>query len=335
MESYRKNNTILKKGIKYLAGFFGIIAILVVVSFADTNSNIVPGNTVPNSISGITIPDKLEFAGENVPVDYFDVKESLERELLVNSYWHSQTLLLIKRAKRYFGLIDPILKENNIPADFKYLALAESGFANVTSPSGAVGFWQFIPATAKEYGLEINNEIDERYHLEKSTQAACMFLKESYAVYGNWTMTAASYNCGRTGLNKQIQRQYATNYYDLLLNDETARYIFRILALKLVIGTPEKYGFNLTDEDLYQPIPFKEIKISEPIKDLALFAFDHGTNYKILKILNPWLRENYISNKEGKTYALKIPANGFRPHEKMLSSIEADSIGLLVDSTIK
>ena len=234
--------------------------------------------------------------------------------------------MLIKKSTRYFGLIEPILKKMNIPNDFKYLSLAESGFSNVTSPIGAVGFWQFIPATAKDYGLEVNDEVDERYHIEKSTKAACMFLKESYKVYKTWSMAAASYNAGRKALNKQIERQYTDYYYDILLNEETSRYIFRIIALKLILTNPKKYGYNLSPEDFYQPIPFTEISVNKEIKDLAQFAFDKGTNYKMLKVLNPWLRDNFLTNTNGKTYVIKIPATGFRTFAKKLNKEDVDSI---------
>jgi hypothetical protein len=323
MKRVRKYYEIMKNGLKYILGITAILAILIIVSSSKINTAV----TKTNTVSGIQIPDKIDFAGEQVPVNYFDVKEGLERELLVNSYWHSQTLLLIKRANRYLSLIEPILKKNNIPDDFKYLALAESGFANVRSPAGALGFWQFMPTTGKQYGLEINKEIDERYNLEKSTEAACRLLSDSYKDFGNWTMVAASYNCGRAGLNNQIRRQYSKNYYDLLLNDETGRYIYRIIALKLIIGDPAKYGFTLSDNELYQPIPVKSVNVSEPIKDLALFAFRNGTNYKILKLLNPWLLNNFLTNIEKKTYMIKIPAEGFREHSRELSRLEADSIG--------
>lgn len=321
----------MSKGLKYTLGVIGIFSIILVVTSSKSDTT----KFKSESISGVPIPEKIEFAGEQVPTQYFDVKEGLERELLVNRYWHSQTLLLIKRAKRYFCLIEPILKKNHVPDDFKYLALAESGFANVVSPSGAVGFWQFIPTTGKQYGLEINSEVDERYNLEKSTEAACKFIIDSYNAYGNWTLAAASYNCGRSGLSKQIQRQYSKNYYDLLLNDETARYIYRIIALKLVIGNPSAYGFELSENDLYQPIPFNEITISDSVKDLALFAFQQGTNYKILKLLNPWLRNNSLTNKDKKSYIIKIPAEGYRTHSRELSKSEADSMGLISDSTQK
>lgn len=314
----------------YGIGIIGLIGIILVFTFSTskTEKN-VAYNSNPNigfAVTGVALPEKIDFATEEVPIDYFDVKESLEKELLINSYWHSQTLMLMKRSARYFGIIEPILKTNGVPDDFKYLALAESGFANVISPAGAVGFWQFIPQTGKDYGLEINNEVDERYNLEKSTEAACKYLKNSYNVYKSWTMAAASYNMGRSGLDKQIQRQYTNNYYDILLNEETSRYIFRIIALKMIISDPRKYGFEMASEDYYQPIPNTEVKVNYPIKDLALFAFEKGTNYKMLKLLNPWLRDNLLTNKSSKTYYIKIPSPGFRKFEKGLNKGDVDKI---------
>jgi len=308
--------------------FIGLIGIILVFTFSRAEKTIPKENVNVSNfmVSGVSVPANIDFAGEKVPIDLFDVKEGLERELLINSYWHSQTLMLLKRSTRYFGQIEPILKANNIPDDFKFLAVAESGFTNVTSPAGAVGFWQFIPATARDYGLEVNAEVDERYNVEKSTEAACKFLKESYNLYKTWTMSAASYNMGRKALNKQIQRQYTKNYYDILLNDETARYVYRIIALKLILSDPQQYGFNIAKEDFYQPVPCSELRINQPIKDLALFAFQKGTNYKILKLLNPWLRDNCLTNKEGKSYILKIPTPDYRKVDKELQKDEIDKI---------
>jgi membrane-bound lytic murein transglycosylase D len=325
MFNYRNNRGRIYAIVKFSLIFTVVLGFILMVSFSENESKKEKESTTPVAVSGVYMPEQISFAGEKVPVNCFDVKEGLERELLVNTYWHSQTSLLIKRSRRYLGEIDSILRKNNVPADFKYLALAESGLANVTSPAGAVGFWQFIPATGKEYGLEINDEIDERYHIEKATEAACKFLKESYSQYGSWTMAAASYNCGRTSLSKQIQKQYSSNYYDLLLNDETARYLYRIISLKLVVGAPQKYGFDFSEDELYQPIPYKIIQIKSPIKDLALFAFQNGTNYKMLKYLNPWLRSSSLANKELKSYSIKIPAAGFRDYDKHCMNI--DTVG--------
>ena len=263
-------------------------------------------------IFALDIPGDIEFAGEKVPLEYFDVHESFDRELLINTYWQSQTLLFIKRANRFFPIIEPILKSHNIPDDFKYLALAESGLMHGVSPAGAVGFWQFLSGTAKDYGLVINDEIDERYHIEKSTEAACKSLLESYQTYGNWTMTAASYNVGRRGINTQVDIQKETDYYDLLLNEETARYVFRILAIKVIMENPEKYGFIYRQQDLYQPLSYFEVKVDTTINDFSEFSKSFGTNYKMLKYLNPWLRKPYLNNKSKRVYTIKIPAEGSR-----------------------
>ena len=265
------------------------------------------------------IPDSLEFAGEEVPLMNFDTRESLDRELLVNTYFHSQTLLYIKKSPRYFPVIEPILKEYNIPEDFKYMPLVESGLSNAISPANAVGYWQLMKGTAIENGLEINSEIDERYHLEKSTVAACKYLLKSYEKYQNWTLVAASYNNGRRGVDRQVERQEEMDYYNLLLNDETARYIFRILALKTILEEPETYGFYYEEEDLYKPLDSYEVIVDSSITSFAEFAKSYNTNYKILKFLNPWLRETYLTNKEGKPYRIRIPEVGGRtlPVEKI------------------
>ncbi len=264
------------------------------------------------AIYALDIPEKLEFAGEPVPMENFDVWESYDREILVNTYWQSQTLLFIKRANRYFPVIEPILREYGIPDDFKYLALAESGLTNAISPAGAVGYWQFLAGTARDYGLEVNEEVDERYHLEKSTVAASRFLLESYTNYNSWTMAAASYNAGRRGINNQISIQKETNYYDLLLNEETQRYIFRILAIKAILENPSGYGFHLKESDLYPPIEWFEMQINSRIEDFADFAKEFNTNYKMLKYLNPWLRRPHLTNRRGNTYSIRLPAENAR-----------------------
>jgi len=264
------------------------------------------------SIFALNIPEELSFAGEPVPIDYFDVRESLDRELLVNTYWQSQTLLFIKRANRYFPMIENILRKNNIPDDFKYIALAESGLTHAISPVGAVGFWQFMEGTAREYGLEISKEVDERYHIEKSTRAACRYFKKSYESYGNWAMVAASYNNGKRGLDTQVERQENQNYYDLLLNEETARYLYRLLALKLILSDPGKYGFHFRAEDLYPPINTNKVTVDTTIHSMVAFAEHFGMNYKLLKYFNPWLRETYLTKKTHKIYEIDIPEKGFR-----------------------
>jgi hypothetical protein len=266
-------------------------------------------------VFAVEIPDSLEFAGENVPLMNFDTRESLDRELLVNTYFHSQTLLYIKKAPRYFPVIVPILKAHNIPEDFKYMPLVESGLSNAISPANAVGYWQLLRGTAIENGLEVNSEVDERYHLEKSTVAACKYLLKSYEKYQNWTMVAASYNNGRRGVDRQIERQKEKNYYDLLLNEETSRYMFRLLALKMILEEPEKYGFHFDKKDLYEPLESYEVVVDSSVTSFADFAKSYHTNYKILKFLNPWLRENYLTNRERKPYRIRIPEPDARTQE--------------------
>ena len=252
------------------------------------------------------LPDKISLAGEIVPLNDFEVRERLEREILVNTFWQSQTILLLKKSKRWFPEIERILKQEVVPDDFKYLALAESGLSNVVSPSNAAGFWHFLPSTAKQYGLIVNAEVDERYHLEKATIAACKYLKEAYAKFGSWSLVAASYNMGIDGLQKQMATQKQKNYFNLLLNDETARYIFRILALKEIGGNPAKYGFKLENTDFYKPLKSKTLLVDSSITDIAQFAINQKINYKQIKLLNPWLRQNTLSNKTKEKYEIKI-----------------------------
>ncbi|MCX7986618.1 MAG: lytic transglycosylase domain-containing protein [Bacteroidales bacterium] len=261
------------------------------------------------SVNAITIPPVLSFAGENVPLEYFDVRESLDREIQVNTYFHSQTILLIKRAARFFPEIEKILKQENIPDDFKYLAAIESGLQNVVSPSKAAGFWQFLKKTATEYGLEVNDDVDERYHLEKATRAACQYLRTAYNEFGSWTLAAAAYNAGINAIRQAILLQGQRSYYDLLLNEETARYVYRILAVKLILNNPSRYGFNIDSSELYQPLPYIEMRIDTTINDLSEFARKQGSNLKLLVLLNPWLRSNTLKPAGQKSYILRIMNN--------------------------
>lgn len=256
-------------------------------------------------------PKSVNFAGEKTPLHISDVKERFDRELLVNVNWHSNTYLLLKRANKVFPIIEPILKKYDVPDDFKYLAVIESGLVNVISPAGARGIWQFMPVTAKEQGMEITNEIDERYHLEKSTEAACRYLLAAKNNLGTWTLAAAAYNGGLGGINKQITAQKVTDYYDLLLTEETARYVFRIVAAKEVMTNPVAYGYDLTKDELYKNITVKKIEVDTTIKDWADFAIKHGINYKILKIHNPWLRDTKLTNLKNKKYIIEIPTTGY------------------------
>lgn len=256
------------------------------------------------------IPDEVFLFGERVPLENFEVYERLDRELVVNTYWHSSTILALKRAARWFPVIEPILKKNNVPVDFKYLAVAESNLENVVSPAGATGFWQFIKSAAIEYGLEVNDEVDERYHVEKSTEAACKYFKDAYSKFGSWTLAAAAYNAGMNGISKWSSIQKTNNYYNLTLGIETSRYIARVAAIKIIMENPQKYGYYLNENDLYKPLKFTEVILDSSVTDFADYAASLGINYKTLKLYNPWLRDTKLKVKNGVTYKIKVPEEG-------------------------
>lgn len=253
------------------------------------------------------LPDSLTLAGEKVPMELYYVRESLDRELISIMFGHSNTILYMKRAGRYFPIIEPILKKNGVPEDFKYLCVIESGLTNATSPAKAQGFWQFMKGTAGEFGLEVNDDIDMRNNLEAATEAACRYLKGAYGRLGSWSAAAASYNCGENGFASRREKQMVTNYYDTRLNTETSRYVFRILAMKLVMQNPQNYGFMIRKCDLYSPIPTKDVELRGQNVDLYRFAKQNGTNYKVLRDLNPWLVNDKIANKSNKSYTVKVP----------------------------
>jgi membrane-bound lytic murein transglycosylase D len=289
----------------------GVIAAVVLASGAFVHA--VSDKKVVNA-AGTTehyFPTEIDFAGEKAPLHIADVRERFDRELLVNANLDATTLIIIKRANRAFPVIEPILKRYGVPDDFKYLAVIESGLVNAVSPAGARGVWQFMPATGKEYALEINDIVDERYHLEKSTEAACKYLLKAKDKFGSWTLAAASYNGGVAGVNNQISFQGVENYYDLLLTEETSRYVFRILALKEIMQKPEQYGFNVLESEKYPVIPTRTVEVATSIPDLAVWAREQGINYKILKIHNPWLRDRKLTNTTGKKYILEIPTKGY------------------------
>lgn len=281
-------------------------------------------------IFSLNLPDKMDFAGEEVPFELLDVREKFDRELLINTYWQSQSLLFHKRANRWFPVIEPILEKHGVPNDFKYLPVIESGLQNVVSPAGATGFWQLLETTAQEYGLEVQGEVDERYNVEKSTVAACKYLKDAYELYGSWTMAAASYNVGMAGLTNQVERQKTSGYYNLLLNPETARYVYRILAVKEILNKPTQYGFHFRPSDLYPPYETYTVSIDSSVSHFADFAFERGLNYKVLKILNPWLRDTFLTNPSGKTYRIKLPKEG--SEQLVLPSMPKDSLIEVADT---
>ncbi len=324
--------------IKNTYQLFGLamLALLVIIGFElfifSSNDHRTENQTYQDKFNedyrvySINLPETLDFCGENVPVTDQDVYERLDRELLVNTYWQSNSLLYHKRANKWFPIIEPILKENGIPDDFKYLALVESGLMNVVSSAGAVGFWQLLKTTGQQYGLEVNEVIDERYNVVKSTEAACKYLLEAHDRYGNWTLAAASYNMGMNGVDRQLKRQDARTYFDLLLNDETSRYVFRILAAKEIHEHPTRYGFHYRLKDLYVPQETYTLKVDTGIQDLVSFAKTHKVNYKILKIFNPWLRDSFLANKSGRKYEILLPKSGYTDFRSTEIEIELDTL---------
>jgi hypothetical protein len=275
--------------------------------YESLNPDVLSFDHLTQYVHDIELPETLDFCGEPVPLDRFYVRESLERELLVNSYRHASTMLLLKRTTRWFPVIEPIMRKNGLPEDFKYLAMIESDLTNAVSPSKAVGFWQFLEGTGKEYKLEIYKEVDMRYNQELETQAACDFLNSLHRRFNDWTLAAAAFNCGGGRITKTIEEQQVYSYYDMLLPAETERYVYRILALKLITENPQKYGFHISDEGWYQPLRYKTITVTETIEDLALFAIEQGTNLKMLKYYNPWLRSDKLTISEGNSYQIKLP----------------------------
>ena len=292
-------------------GLIGICSVLIfAVQDAPSDESVESKLVNDYNVYAIPLPEKMNFAGEPIPLKNPDIAERMDRELLVNTYWQSNGLLLFKRAHKYFPIIEPILQRHDVPEDFKYLAVIESGLTQAVSPARATGFWQILKGTGKEYGLEINDQVDERYHIELATHVACRYLKKSKERLGSWTLAAAAYNAGNYGVEKELKRQNVTGYYDLLLGEETGRYVFRIAALKEIMSDPKKYGFNFRKKDLYKYVPTREVRVDTSVTDFTKFAESFGINYKILKLHNPWLREKSLDNKNRKSYFIKIPKEG-------------------------
>jgi hypothetical protein len=262
-------------------------------------------------VYALELPDTLSFAGEKVPLDSPDLRERLDRELLVNTYWQSNMMLLLKRANKYFPTIEKILNEEGVPGDLKYLSVIESGLENVVSPAGARGFWQIMRTTGREYGLEVNSNVDERYHIAFSTRMAAQYLKKAKKKFGSWTLAAASYNRGMSGIQRNLNTQKVESYFDLRLGQETSRYVFRVLAVKEIIENPSKYGYVFDDTDLYYSVPVRLHGLDTAISNLTAFAEKMGVNYKILKIHNPWLLQNHLNNRSRKYYEIAIPERGY------------------------
>jgi hypothetical protein len=302
------------KTIKTFFAFVGLLSLsgllIFAVQDAPSDENLEKKIINDYNVYALNVPDKLDFAGEEVPLQDPDILERMDRELLVNTYWQSNGLLMFKRANKYFPVIEPILAKNGIPDDFKYLAVIESGLTNAVSPANAKGFWQIMRTTGRENGLEINHNVDERYHLEKSTEVACKYLLEAKEKFGTWTLAAAAYNAGMSGISRRLDKQSSQTYYDLLLGEETGRYVFRIVALKEILNNPARYGFNFRTKDLYKAIPTYKVSVDTAVTDFVAFSEKFGINYKILKLHNPWLREPHLNNKSRKQYWIEIPEEG-------------------------
>lgn len=257
-------------------------------------------------IHQVPLPANVSFANEAVSLQNPDVRESIDYELTAIAYRHAYTSAILKNANRFFPIIEDILRQNGVPDDFKYVAISESGLENTTSPKQAKGVWQFMEGTARQYGLEISDDVDERYNLEKATNAACKYFKDANGKFNNWTLAAASYNCGMGSMQESVNQQQAWNYHDMAFNLETGRYMYKTIAYKVLMSNPSLYGFNLSPNDLYAPWTTKTVNVSA-IPDIATFAREHNTTYRKIKLLNPWLRKSTLSAKFGKTYDIKVP----------------------------
>jgi len=303
------------KTVKNILACLGILSLsgllIFAVQDAPSDENLEKKIINEYNVYALNVPSKLDFSGEALPLSNPDILERMDRELLVNTYWQSNALLMFKRANKYFPIIEPILEKHGIPNDFKYLAVIESGLTNAVSPASAKGFWQIMKATGKENGLEINTNVDERYNLAKSTEVACKYLLQAKEKFGSWTLAASSYNAGMAGVSRRLKEQNVSNYYDLLLGEETGRYLFRIVALKEILNHPDKYGFNFRHKDLYKNIPTYAVTVDTAVTDFVKFSEQFGINYKILKLHNPWLREPHLNNKTRKEYLIEIPKAGY------------------------
>ena len=277
---------------------------------------------LPTNFSTHDVPSSITFCGKNIDLTRYDRYERMDRELLAFTYMHSTSIQMIKKANRYFPIVEPILKANGIPDDFKYLMVIESNLnPNARSSAGAAGLWQFMQTTGREYGLEVNKNIDERYHVEKATEAACKYLKDAYDKYQDWIAVAASYNAGQARISTQFEKQQVDDMLDLFLVEETARYVYRIIAAKIMFSNPSAFGFRLRTKDLYMPIPYKEVTVNTGISNLAEWAKKQGITYALLKNMNPWLRDNFLQNVSKRTYTLKIPtAEGMKHDPKKVKA---------------
>ena len=307
----KNTKTLLLIAAASLVAMIIITLVMSIIAIRTANKRPVSLEQIVIQSHDIEFCDDIYFADERVPLEMFNIRERYERELLSNTYFHSNTMVLLKRSKRWFPVIEPILQKYGVPEDFKYLCVIESNLSNVVSPAGAAGFWQFMKSTAQEYGLEINKEIDMRYNVELETEAACKYFLKAHERFGSWTLVAAAYNAGSSRVSKFMKEQGVTSYYDMLMAEETERYVFRILAIKTIFENPEKYGIYVSNSLAYEPYKYKNVIVKENIDNLAEFAKKHDITYKLLKVFNPWLRSNTLTVKKGKVYEIKIPKKPF------------------------
>ncbi|MBQ5856401.1 MAG: transglycosylase SLT domain-containing protein [Bacteroidales bacterium] len=307
----KNTKTLLLIAAASLVAMIIITLVMSIIAIRTANKRPVSLEQIVIQSHDIEFCDDIYFADERVPLEMFNIRERYERELLSNTYFHSNTMVLLKRSKRWFPVIEPILQKYGVPEDFKYLCVIESNLSNVVSPAGAAGFWQFMKSTAQEYGLEINKEIDMRYNVELETEAACKYFLKAYERFGSWTLVAAAYNAGSSRVSKFMKEQGVTSYYDMLMAEETERYVFRIIAIKTIFENPEKYGIYVSNSLAYEPYKYKNVIVKENIDNLAEFAKKHDITYKLLKVFNPWLRSNTLTVKKGKVYEIKIPKKPF------------------------
>lgn len=315
------------------------LILMIVITFIMSIIAIRTANKRPVSLEQIVVQsndiefcDDIYFAGERVPLEMFNIRERYERELLSNTYFHSNTMVLLKRSKRWFPVIEPILQKHGVPEDFKYLCVIESNLSNVVSPAGAAGFWQFMKGTAEEYGLKINKEVDMRYNVELETEAACKYFLKAYERFGSWTLVAAAYNAGSSRVSKFMKEQGVTSYYDMLMAEETERYVFRIIAIKTIFENPEKHGIYVSPKLSYEPYKYDIVKVDKSIENWAEFAKEHDITYKLLKVFNPWLRSNSLKVNKGEFYEIKIPKKPFNMTHGHIMNLIGDEQFLLEDS---
>ncbi|MDP1800778.1 MAG: lytic transglycosylase domain-containing protein [Bacteroidota bacterium] len=306
--------------VAFFVVFVTLFVFLKIYILQPSNNSLSYSNNNQN-VLGLNIPLNLDFCGEKIPANSLAIKEDLEREFFSNNYWKSNSAILFSKAQKWFPYIEPILKQQGVPDDFKYVAVIESHLSNIVSPAGAAGFWQLMPASAQNYGLEVNEFVDERLDVEKATRAACQHIKDAYAIFNNWTLSAAAYNLGIGGIQSALKKQNSDNYYDLLLNSETGSFVYRILAYKTLLSNPAHFGIKKKKLIYFAKIPLKTFKVDSSVTNIASLAKHFGCNKTIIKLHNPWLLSEALNNPEKKTYEFKIPKNLKSDYSSYLSDL--------------